>query len=196
MSQEFEIKKAEEFAILKKIPFYSCSKDEYNLPKLAYRYIASRYVIYDLSMIYKGLYFIFYDSSTVSYRSWGSTFCGLFMEIQDFDFNITISERVWIDKFSFRKRLLTGDRVLDNLITINTNLNQCNHPFLSEKKLHQLTQLIEHLKTFQMEVEVNAWNIVPELEYKTIISLTVNRWLTNFNDIHFIITEGSKYFFE
>ena len=86
MSQEFEIKKAEEFAIFKKIPFYSCSKDEYNLPKLAYRYIASRYVIYDLSMIYKGLYFIFYDSSTVSYRSWGSTFCGLFMEIQDFDF--------------------------------------------------------------------------------------------------------------
>ncbi len=196
MSQEFEIKKAEEFAIFKKIPFYSCSKDEYNLPKLAYRYIASRYVIYDLSMIYKGLYFIFYDSSTVSFRSWGSTYCGLFMEIKDIYDNVTIKDKVWYDQFSFRNRVLTGDHLLDHLITINTNLDLYNHPFLSEKKLYQLTQLIEHLKPFQMDVEVNAWNIVPELEYKTIISLTVNRWLTNFNDIHFLITEGSKYFFE
>ena len=39
MSQEFDIKKIEAFALLKKIPFFSCSKNEYNLPKLAYRYI-------------------------------------------------------------------------------------------------------------------------------------------------------------
>lgn len=86
--------------------------------------------------------------------------------------------------------------MLDNLLTINTNLNQCNHLFLTEKKILQLTHLMNVLKPLQMEVEVNAWNIVPELEQKTIISLKLNRWLTNEEDIHFLISEGSKYFFE
>lgn len=197
MSQEEDIQRIEAFALLKKIPFFSCSKKEYNLPKLANRYIASRYVIFDLSMIYPCLYFIFYDSSTgSSYRCWGNTFCGLFMEIKDIDANITITERDWTDIFSLKERVLTGDPLIDNQITINTNHNPNNHILLSEFKLRQLTQLMEVLKPFQMEVEVNAWNIVPELEQKTVVSLTVNRWLTNEEDIHFLITEGSKYFFE
>jgi len=199
MTQEEIIKKLEQFATQKNVPFYSCSEKKYNIPNRARRYIASRYVIYDLSKVENGLYFIFYDSSTGgTYRSsaWGDTFCGLFKEIENFNFNVTIQKRHWLDKLSFQKRYLTGNRHLDKTITIHTDSKKIDHAFHSEKKVHQFNSLMKTINPIKVETEVEAWNIVPALDHKTLISLTLNHWLTDFSKIERFIVNGCKYLLE
>lgn len=199
MTQEKIVKKLEQFAIQKNIPFYSCFDEKYKIPKLARRYIAARYVIYDLNKINKGLYFIFYDSSTGgTYKSsgWGNTYCGLFKEIENFNFNVTIRERQWLDKLSFQKRYLTHNRDLDETLSIYTDSKKNNHAFHCEKKLHQLKGMMKIINPIQVETEVEAWNIVPALDKKTLISLTLNQWLTDGSKIEWFIANGCKYLLE
>lgn len=57
MEQEEMVKRLEQFASQNNIPFYSCFNRQHKLPKLARRYIAARYVIYDLSKIQEGALF-------------------------------------------------------------------------------------------------------------------------------------------
>ena len=199
MTQKEQIKVLEQFAKQKNIPFYSCSQKKYNVPNVALRYIASRYVIYDLSKIYKGLYFIFYDSSTGgTYNSsgWGDTYCGLFMEITDFNYNVTIKERQWFDKFSFQKRYLTGNANLDKRISIHTDSRKIDHTFFRERKVHYLNDMMKKINPLKVETEVDSWNIIPELDHKTLISLTLNRWITDSSKIKWFIINGCKYLLE
>ncbi len=117
MEQEEMVKRLEQFASQNNIPFYSCFNRQHKLPKLARRYIAARYVIYDLSKIQEGLYFLFYDSSTGgTHRSsgWGDTYCGLFKKMEGFNANVIIKERYWLNSLSFKKRHLSGHHDIDS----------------------------------------------------------------------------------
>ena len=197
--EEFDVKKLEQFALQNNIPFYSCFNKQHSLPKLARRYIAARYVIYDLSKVSKGLYFLFYCSSTGGTRKssgWGDTYCGLFKEIENFDYNVTIRERQWLDKLSFQKRYLTGNRNLDEGLSIFVDSKRINHAILREKNLRQFTSLMKRINPLKVETEIEAWNIIPELDQKTIISLRLNHWLTDSSKINWFIANGSKYLLE
>ncbi|MCU4176117.1 hypothetical protein [Carboxylicivirga sp. N1Y90] len=199
MTQEEIIKKLEQIAKQKDVPFYSSSEVKYKIPNLARRYIAARYVIYDLRMVENGLYFIFYDSSTGgTYRSsaWGETFCGLFMAIDDFNSNVTIKKRQWIDRLSVRRRYLTGNRLLDQAITIHSDSKSINQNFLKEKKIEFLNKMMRKINPIKVETEVDSWNIVPELDHKTVISISVNRWLTSSNQIEWFVVNACKYLLE
>jgi len=196
MEQEEMVKKLEHFAKQNRIPFYSCFNHEHKLPKLARRYIAARYVIYDLSKLHEGLYFLFYDSSTGGnhqHSGWGDTFCGLFKEIDSFNANVTIKERHWLDKLSFKNRHVTGNHHLDNSLSIYADKKLDNHDFLTVKKLRHFMDMKKKLSPIKVETEVDAWNIIPELDQKTLLSISVNHWLTDSSKIRWFITNGSKY---
>ena len=197
--EEIDVKKLEQFAIKNKIPFYSCFNKQHSLPKIARRYIAARYVIYDLSHIQDGLYFLFYSSSTGgTHRSsgWGDTYCGLFRTINDFSANVTIKERHWLDKLNFQKRVLTGNRHLDESLSIFTDTANIDHDFLRTEKFRQLKSIMKTFNPIKVETEVDAWQIIPALDKKTIISLRMNRWLTDHYKIDQFILKGSKYLME
>lgn len=199
MTQEETVKKLEQFAIKNNILFYSCFDEKHKLPELARRYIATRYVIYDLSKIHKGLYFLFYDSGTGgTYRSsgWGNTYCGLFKEIDNFNSNVTIKERHWLDNLNFQKRYLTNNRELDKTLSIFTDSKKNNHAIVREKKLNQLKGLMKTISPLKVETEVESWNIIPALDQKTLISLRVNRWLTDSSKIKWFLENGCNYLLE
>jgi hypothetical protein len=196
MTQEAIIKQLEQFAVQRNIPFYSSSEKQYNLPKRPIRYVSSRYVIFDLGMVHQGLYFIFHDPSTGgSYTNsgWGSPYCGLYKTIDDFPFNLTIKARERMDKFSFKRRYITGYPYLDKKLSIYTKVISVNQPFSSEKKLHQLLQIMQTLPTLQVITEVGAWNIIPALDHQNLISLKMNNWVSNYATLEKFILSGCDY---
>ena len=199
MTQREIYKTLEQFAQQRHITFYSSSEKKFNIPNRARRYIASRYVIYDLCKIAEGLYFIFYDSSTGgTYNSgpWGVTYCGLFKEIKDFDYNVIIKERQWPDTLSMSKRIKTGNKLLDESISILSDSRKIDHNFHSEKKVHELHRLMHQLNPLKVETEVEAWNIVPDLDHKTLISVTLNYWLFDHSKLKEFIEKSCRYLLE
>ncbi|MDA3910659.1 MAG: hypothetical protein PF448_04790 [Bacteroidales bacterium] len=197
MTQEAIIKSLEQFAVQRNLPFFSSSEKQYNIPNRPIRYVASRYVIYDLSKVHQGLYFIFHDPSTggtYANSGWGSAYCGIYKTIDDFSFDsFTIRARERMDKFSFKRRYQTGDPYLDKKLSIYTKARRIDLTFHSEKKMYQLLQIMQTLPTLQVKTEVDAWNIVPALDHQNLISLKVNNWLVDYAVIEKFILNACEY---
>jgi len=196
MEQEEMVKKLEQFASRNRIPFYSCFNKQRKLPNLARRYIAARYVIYDLNQIQEGLYFLFYDSSTGGAHGrsgWGDTFCGLYSEIEGFNANVIIKERLWLDGLSFKKRHFSGKHDIDKRLSILSDSKLSKHDFLSVKKLRHFMDMKTSMPALRVETEVEAWNIIPELDQKTLLSIRVSHWLIDSSKIKWFIENACKY---
>ncbi len=192
MNQEEKLQTLENFARKKGMSFYSCSEKKYNIPNLNQRFRASRYVIFDLQSEIEGLYFIFYDSST-GYRGSYSIYCGLFKEISDFKSNVQIVRRDWLDKLSFKKRYLSGDRYLDNNITIYAKPSNIDSSILSRDKLNEFVSLSNSIKPLCLETKLESMNIVPYLDGKNLISLTTSYWELDEQKLQGFINIGSDF---
>jgi len=196
MEQEEMVKRLEQFASQNRIPFYSCFNKQHKLPNLARRYIAARYVIYDLSKIQEGLYFLFYDSSTGGAHGrsgWGDTYCGLFKELEGLNVNVAIKERHWLDGLSFKKRYISGHHDIDSRLSILSDSKLSEHNFLSVKKLRHFLNMKTSMPSLRVETEVEAWNIIPELDQKTLLSIRVSHWLMDSSKINWFIANACKY---
>ena len=192
MTQEANIKRLEKYAISRKIAFYSTSDEKYYLPKQFEYYRSARYVIYDLQDIVQGIYFIFYDSTT-GYTNTGITYCGLFKEIPDCSNTITIRRRDFLDKFSLKKRYLTGNKYLNDKVTILSNTNRIDENILTNKRIEDYISLSYEIKYLMLKTEVKANNILPCFDGKNLISIATTNWIIDHNILDIFITNGCRF---
>lgn len=196
MGQQKDIIELERYALRSGIPYYSSSAPKYYIPGIAESELPSRYVIFDLSMYYQGLYFIFYDSTTGFRHSGGYSYCGLFKEIPDCKHSVTINRRDLIDRLSFKKRYLLGNKKLDKYLNVSTSAYSIDDKIFSRKRLEDYYNLSKEINYLIFKSEPDSPNILPQLNKRDLVSLTTTIWLTDLEKLNTFIRKGSIFISE
>lgn len=113
--------------------------------------------------------------------------------MEGFNADVIIKERYWLDSLSFKKRHLSGHHDIDSRLSIHSDSKLSKYDFLSVKKLHHFLDMKTSMPALRMEIELEAWNIIPELDQKTLLSIRVSHWLTDSSKIKWFIANGCKY---
>lgn len=193
MREKSSIEILEDFATRKGIKFYTNSSVKNYILVQNEKYLNTKFVVFDMQNISSKLFLIFYDSySTKAYT--GFTYCGLFKAISECRNEISIINRKWIDYFSFRKRIKTGDSYLDKKLTITGDTSELDRNLFTNYLLKKYIELSKRIRPLKILTTISSMSIVPELNGNNLIALQTNEWLLQDEDIEVFIDKGIELF--
>gem|GEM_PF-1109232 len=151
-------------------------------------FLRTKYIVFKI----EELFFCAYDSyAAKAYTS--NTYTGIYGLInlpEDFECRIYI--RDWMDLFLRTNKKKTGDKTVDDKLTITSNSKDLPQGLLSEKDALLLQKINSVITPIELLIQNDYRPIIRELGNKKIIGLETNQWIYKKEELDIFINTGSS----
>ena len=160
---------------------------------------SKRFYLFPQDPLLKTKYLIFKtDNITfVAYDSYSTnpfmnrTFCGVYShyECED-DFECRIFKKTWADSFLRSNRRRTGNKWIDNKITIISKSRYSFEKLFDQSIIEDFYRLCDGISPIEILIQNDYLQIVKDLNNKRILGIETNQWIYEYTDVENLISIG------